>query len=197
MAWQNSRTREIGAPLGVLGYLVRFGEILGFIAGGVLTPIVLRKLPYCQTCQVYQRTKSLGYFPATVATRRVKKKDLAGQEAYLRENQAAYERGVAWAEEAIALVQQTNSDVLATLIAEQASTKWLTRNNPIRIGVSLESCPRCLCGRLVVIREVRSKDNASSQTTEIGSARIDATFHRRLLTASADAKRRDAIAPLA
>ncbi len=82
-AWKDHD--KLGAALGAWGYLLRAGELVGFAAGGLLAPIVLRGVPYCAACGVYMRQPLVAVVPAGVKPRRVGKKDAAGQASYQAE----------------------------------------------------------------------------------------------------------------
>ena len=49
-AWKQSNG-SMGQPLGAWGYFFRGLEVLGFVAGGLIVPLALRKAPYCPACQ--------------------------------------------------------------------------------------------------------------------------------------------------
>ena len=82
-AWRQS-DGSVGEPLGAWGYFFRGLEVLGFVGGGLIVPLVLRKAPYCPECQRYMKTRQLGLVPASVPAKKVKKSDLAGKAATRR-----------------------------------------------------------------------------------------------------------------
>jgi hypothetical protein len=55
-----------GDPLGLLGYGVRALELVGFVGGGALIPWALRRQPYCDSCNLYMRKKTLAVLPANL-----------------------------------------------------------------------------------------------------------------------------------
>jgi hypothetical protein len=46
-----------------LGYGVRLLELAGFVGGGLILPLVLRKRPYCDPCRRYKTSKIVGIVP--------------------------------------------------------------------------------------------------------------------------------------
>jgi len=64
MSWQETGHKE-SSPLGGWGYLVRSGEIVGFVAGTLIVPVILMKAPYCELCERYMRRLQLAVIPAS------------------------------------------------------------------------------------------------------------------------------------
>jgi uncharacterized membrane protein len=149
MAWKNDRG-ELGAPLGSWGYALRVLEVLGFAGGGLIVPLILRKSPYCETCQRYMRTRQLGLVPASVPVKKVKKSDVAGMAAYESEQQQASEHGKQTVEslKQLALGDQTGD--FQKLIGELGLSKKQTMKLPCRFSLQLAHCRRCFSGSLVV-----------------------------------------------
>ena len=86
-AWDNHG--HPGQPLGAWGYLFLGLGVLGFALGGVLAPAVLMKMPYCESCELYMKTRTFALVPASARARRVGKKDLAAQAALQEEEAGA------------------------------------------------------------------------------------------------------------
>lgn len=68
-AWKQDNGHA-GEPLGVWGYFFRGLEVIGFVAGGMIVPAVLRKAPYCADCQRYMKTRQLVLVPASIPTKK-------------------------------------------------------------------------------------------------------------------------------
>ena len=66
-SWQQ-KDGTAGSPLGVWGYAFRLLEIVGFCGGSLAVPLLLRAVPYCESCQSYMKTKEAGLLPASVIT---------------------------------------------------------------------------------------------------------------------------------
>lgn len=64
MQWRSERggTSDV---LGAWGYLVRFGELVGFGAGGLLVPGAMAARPYCEECQRYLEAQGICSIPAS------------------------------------------------------------------------------------------------------------------------------------
>ena len=62
-AWDKSFDGTAGSALGGLGYGLRALEIAGFVGGGVVVPLALRRKPYCHACRSFRRTRRLALIP--------------------------------------------------------------------------------------------------------------------------------------
>ena len=148
-AWKQDNGSP-GTPLGVWGYAFRGLEIIGFAAGGLIVPLVLRKKPYCQTCQRYMRTRQLGLVPSSVPKKKVKKSDVAGLAAYEAEQQQAFDRG----KQTVEILQQHAAGAKTAdfqkILAEISSGKKQAARLPGRFSLQLVCCNRCYAGQFVV-----------------------------------------------
>jgi hypothetical protein len=142
---------ERGEPLGGLGYGLRALEIIGFGFGGVLAPLVMRKMPYCDVCGVYKRSRHLALIPASVPARKINaKKAPEAAAAYAQESATAMQK----ADEALALLLpppkgKTGADLRATCEAVGSlSQQRKTNKLPARIRLTLSHCRRCARGEL-------------------------------------------------
>ncbi len=141
---------KLGSPLGAWGYLLRAGEIVGFCGGGLLTPFLLRKMPYCASCKAYMRQTVVALIPAAVPFRKVSKKDTAGLAARDTEARDAFARG----EEALAKVfaagQSGDAVAFASAVSEAGpvSAQRAANKLPARIQVRVVRCRRCGAGEL-------------------------------------------------
>jgi hypothetical protein len=149
MAWKNGQG-QLGEPLGAWGYAVRALEVLGFLGGGLIMPVMLRKSPYCETCQRYMRTRPLCHVPSSAPVKRVKKSDLAAMETYQNEQQQATESGKQTVESLKQLALSDKVGDFQKLIAELSLSKTQTMKLPSRFSLRLVHCRRCFSGSLVV-----------------------------------------------
>jgi len=147
-AWKDHG--ELGAPLGAWGYLLRAGEIVGFCGGGLLTPFLLRNMPYCASCKVYMRQPVVAVIPAGTKLRKVSKKDAAGLAARDQEAREAYARGEAALAKVLAAGQSGDAAAFASAVAEAGPLPAQRAANklPARIQVRLVRCRRCGAGEL-------------------------------------------------
>lgn len=140
---------SMGQPLGMWGYFFRGLEILGFVGGSLIAPLVLRTQPYCPACQMYMKTRQLTLIPASVPARRIKKGDEAAQAAYAQEQAQALESGqkteTSLQQEAAASHTAEFQKKLTDLQAGRKAANKL----PIRFGLSLVHCKRCHAGQYV------------------------------------------------
>jgi hypothetical protein len=121
-AWKDTVGGAPGEPLGLLGYGLRALELAGFLGGGALVPLGLRRKPYCDPCRTYKRTSVVAQF--------VDGDMQAGVSALF----AAAERGDAAA----------CGDAAAK---GGRVSRWV--KNGVHARVSVVRCPRCADGALV------------------------------------------------
>jgi hypothetical protein len=148
-AWKEQNAKVAGKPLGGWGYVFVLLGAGGFILGGIIAPAILFAAPYCDGCQRYMARKVLGVLPASVAVKKISKKDTDAQQAYAKEHEEAAARAelaVGRLREAIA---NRNDKAFASELSSAGSVK---QNNklPRRIDVSLVWCKRCDGGRIVL-----------------------------------------------
>ena len=148
-AWKQ-RDGKPGRPMGAWGYAFRSLEILGFVGGGLIVPVLLRKAPYCQICRRYMRTRNLGLLPASVPARKVKKADTAGQAAYQAEQTQALEGGRRVLETLQQLAVAGQSEDFRKALAALEAQKKATLKLPVRLSLHLVHCRRCASGSLLV-----------------------------------------------
>ena len=146
-AWKQ-KDRSPGEPLGMWGYAFRALEILGFAAGGLIVPALLRKAPSCQACQRYMRTRDLGLVAASVPVKKIKKSDEADKAAHDAEQQQALGKG----KQTVELLQRLSTGTQAAdfhqALTEMAAGKKQTAKLPARISLQLVHCRRCYSGWL-------------------------------------------------
>jgi len=142
---------KAGEPLGALGYLVRLGEVIGFTGGGVLVPVALRKMPYCEACRAYKRSPLVARIPAGIVWKRVNPKRKP-QEAQAQEAQAAAAAEAGQAKlQALLAAAKVDGPTLAQAAGEAGSPRGTARaveRLSARIWVKLVHCRRCGQGDL-------------------------------------------------
>jgi hypothetical protein len=148
MAWKQN-SGEVGQPLGAWGYGVRLLEILGFVGGGLIVPLVLRKSPYCEACQRYMRTRQFGFVPASMPVKKVKKSDIVGTAAYQTEQQQAFENGKQTVESVKQLAIGDKVGDFQKMVVDLGLSKKQTLKLPGRFSLQVVHCRRCFAGSLV------------------------------------------------
>ena len=73
MAFQKDNGQP-GEPLGLLGYAVSLLSFAGFLLGGLAIPLALRSRPFCDACNRYMQTKTVGAMRFTLPPRLVRDK---------------------------------------------------------------------------------------------------------------------------
>ena len=149
-AWQK-KDGSPGEPLGLWGYAFNLLELVGFAAGGLLVPAVLREQPYCEACQLYLRKKALGLLPAGVVPRKLKKRDDSGRAAYEAERAEAWARGQALVAELAGCVAAGRAADAGRLIEDHASRQKEYAKLERRIELTFATCPSCRTGHLAAV----------------------------------------------
>lgn len=147
-AWKKEHGDGHGEPLGAWGYFFRGLEVLGFAGGGLLVPAALFKAAYCQPCQRYMRRRVLGVVAASVPLKKVKKKDVAGLEAYQAEQEAAFAKGKRLTEILQQMALENRAPEFQQTLVQLKSTQKKFHKLPIRFNLHLVSCRKCSAGWL-------------------------------------------------
>jgi hypothetical protein len=147
-AWKQDNGTA-GQPLGAWGYLFCGLEVVGFVAGGLIVPALLRKAPYCADCQRYMKTRRLALIPASVRAKKVKKSDLAGKAAYETEQQQAFAGGKQTVEAIQQFAVGNSTADFQKKLEELRTGKKSAAKLPGRFAVQLVHCKGCHAGRLV------------------------------------------------
>jgi hypothetical protein len=146
-AWQQ-RNGAAGAPLGLWGYAFRGLEVLGFLGGSMIVPLLLRNKPYCQPCRRYMRTRALIVWAASVPSRKIKKSYPAALESYEAEQIQADENGrKVWTALKEAASASKASEFQEMILSLQPQKKAAAKL-PQRLILKLVHCRRCCSGRL-------------------------------------------------
>ncbi|MGO9585000.1 MAG: hypothetical protein ACLP2Y_02170 [Limisphaerales bacterium] len=174
-AWKQDNGSP-GTPLGVWGYAFRGLEILGFAAGGLIVPLVLRKKPYCQACQRYMRTRQLGLAPASVPAKKVKKSDAAGLAAYEAEQQQAFDCGKQTIESLQQHAAGAKTADFQKMLAELKPGRKQTAKLSKRFSLQLVHCNRCYAGQFVV-KQLLGQGKQLKQT-DFSSTELHSEFTR-------------------
>lgn len=145
-------------PLGAWGYGIRLLEIAGFTLGGLCVPFFLSKKPYCTACSSYMRTKVLGWLPAGVAPRKVKKSDADGMAQYEKDQTQAFDRATGIVAQLGALSGEGRRADIESTMAEHGPRAREYQKLVCRFQISLSTCPHCGGGHLNAIAFTGSGD---------------------------------------
>jgi len=168
-AWK-SKDGSPSSPLGLWGYGVRALELIGFALGGLIVPAGLRSTAYCEGCQLYMRSRSVGYIPASVPAKKIGKKDTEARAAHQTEQQQAIDRGKTELDALLALVKEANLAGLQGALASLEPKRKETLKLPAHIKVKLTYCDRCHGGRFDPILQVGSGDRV--RLIALGSTQV-------------------------
>jgi hypothetical protein len=145
-AWrEHGRT---GKPLGGWGYLFVALGLVGFLAGGVAAPALLRRVPYCERCELYMRSRRLTMLPASVKHRRVSKRKAAEWAAYQEEQRQAAEAAAERLRQLGELAGKGDGFGLKSAVAQDQQGAKAAGKLPTRISVNLVHCRSCLDAHL-------------------------------------------------
>lgn len=178
IAWKQ-HDGTFGEPLGAWGYGIRFLEVLGFVLGGLVVPLLMLKAPYCPACQLYMKSRQLTLFPASVPVRKVKKSDASGQAAYEAEQQQAFDQGKQTLETLQQLATKNDPAGFRKKIEELQPGQKAAGKLPGRFALKLVHCKRC-CGGQLLSTHILGQGN-QIKTTEIARAEINPEFIRSIL----------------
>lgn len=169
---------EPGEPLGAWGYGLRVLEVLGFVIGSLIVPIILWKKAYCPACHRYFRRRSLGLLPAGVAPRKVKKHDAEGLAAYAKEQEEAWTSGAALLGGLTEKAMAGDAEGFRALLAEHAPKPKQKEYVKLarRIALSVEHCPQCHRGFMAAVA-MEGKANEVKQTP-LGQVALEPAFVR-------------------
>jgi hypothetical protein len=176
-AWKAKNSKEFGEPLGAMGYVFVLLGAAGFILSGLIAPVVLRAMPYCENCQRYMSTKSLGMLPASVAVRKIPKGDAAAQQAYEQEQAAAGEASDAAVQRLVNAATTNNAQAFKQELAAAGPLKEVGKL-PVRVEVSMVYCKSCESGYVQPTLLAGQGDQVSK--TSLGQTPVSAEFVRQM-----------------
>jgi hypothetical protein len=172
------RGGQPGTPLGYWGYGLRALEVIGFVGGSLIVPGLLMRVPYCETCRLYMRTRELALFAASVPVRKVGKKDLEAQAAYAAEQQQAHAKGLEGAQTLTGCGANNDTRTFREIVAAAAPEKKTIAKLPVRIAVSLVSCKHCAGGYLKTEQVAGKGDKV--EKTELAKTTVTPDFVRTI-----------------
>jgi hypothetical protein len=140
MAWQG-RNGHAGEPFGVFGYLVRLGELIGFVGGGLIIPAALFAKPYCDACQRYLKERTLFSLPAAAEHR-----GFVRQKTLDAANQPVLQRLTAQMDALDAAITAHDGDGFRALVEGVADQTASNRKIRQWFIVSRHRCPGCGAG---------------------------------------------------
>ncbi len=149
MAFKSQHEREYGKPVGGWGYFFRGLEVFGFALGGLLVPLILSRKPYCDGCSTYMKSKTLGYLPAGVPLKSIKKKDVEAKAAYDQAHTEAYDQAMATVAELGTLAAQGKREELKAVFVPHRPNYRAFNKLTCRMEVALNTCPVCGRGTLI------------------------------------------------
>lgn len=147
-AWKPKHGKSEGEPMGGWGYVFVLLGAAGFILSGLIAPAVLFAVPYCDSCQRYMSSKTLGVLPASVPIKKISKSDKAAQEAHEKEQADAGTQ----ADEALKRIREAiaagNVDAFRGELAAGGEPKAANKL-PRRVEIGLVWCKACEAGKIV------------------------------------------------
>lgn len=147
-------------PLGKWGYAFRALDIIGFMGGGLIAPIFLATMPYCQRCQVYMRKKSLTRFPAGLDAKSTRKLAKAKPQDAPLKDQADQLRHDArqWVASIAQSAKEGDTDAILDIIAAHRINQKAARKLSSHVHLELAQCKSCNHGLLRISRTTTKGD---------------------------------------
>lgn len=172
-AWQKN-DGSAGEPLGIAGYAFRLLEIAGFCGGSLIAPLLMKALPYCDSCRTYMKSRDAGLLPASIKAENIRKKDVAAQATHQAAQEEAFQRGANLLGMAADKAHGGDLHGFRALFAEYAPKKREIEKLPARIAVSVVGCPKCRNGYL--LGTLRTGHGKHVQTQELGRRNLRPDF---------------------
>jgi hypothetical protein len=167
---------SIGEPLGAWGYIFRVLEIIGFVFGGLITPLILKSRAYCDTCQMYMRSKELVMLPAGQLPKKIRRKNKESFEEYQAQEEAAFDEGQQLLEDLRKYAGAGKLDRFRKIVEEHMPHKKEYNKLSQRIIVKVSHCPGCFKADLEA--SLVSGQGDKIKTTKLGSTPANAEIAR-------------------
>lgn len=135
-------------PLGWWGYLFVGLGVAGFVGGGLIAPLALRAILYCDDCGRYMKTRAVGTFAASVPVKKLKKAPPEEVAAHEAEQNAAGEAAGKQVERLMELATADDGEAFRREVAPAVKGKKANGKLPRRVDLSLATCPACGKGTL-------------------------------------------------
>jgi hypothetical protein len=164
-------------PLGMWGYGIKFLEIVGFCAGTLIFPLVLKGAPHCEACQRYKKTRFIALIPAMAPDRKVNKKDSGDVAAYEKEMNEAMQKAVTVQQGLLAKFAQGEILSVMPTLQELRKTMGATANSYNRLRLDLIYCPSCSDSVIKSLQLVGQGNE--SKTTQLGELQPLASHHTK------------------
>lgn len=168
------RSQTSTGSLGLLGYLFRLLELAGFSLGGLFIPIILRAKPYCGSCSMYMRRNARWWLPAAVPTRKISKKDPVALNAFQRDMDEAYKKGIGLLNQLVDAVRGRDTTSFRTVLEQNGLEVKEMNKLSASINLVLHGCPQCRSG--VLEMELRQGQADKIKVTPLGRERVNAGF---------------------
>lgn len=162
------------ARLGSVGYLVRLGQVAGFILGALIPTMTLRNHPYCDLCEGYMETRSLCVIPMSSM-------DLDGDRVSHRSENEAVEAGRLRLESINRAAIEGNMEAFRQSYADLLLKIELYSRRVVRIEVSLAYCPSCKQGLLTGM--LVQQGGNENRTTRVSETSVAAALVQQFLAA--------------
>ena len=148
-AWQGKNGNP-PIPLGKLGYLLELATAVLFSLGALVGLGTLFGISYCSQCKVFMRKQTQFAIPASAKRKKIKKKDIAGQEQRDRENAEVFKRVTDYV---LKIMERLNSDehnnveniiaMLAEIQKEASVPAKELQQCWHQLSFDLSCCPNC------------------------------------------------------
>jgi hypothetical protein len=171
---ENSSDKE-SEPLGASGYFFVLLGIIGFAGSGLLIPFAVGKKPYCELCELYLTKRWLGTIPASVAHRKISKKDTEGMAKLQAEHAAEGKQADDYIKNLSARITAGDVEGFLAVLPEKASSKAASKL-PRRVRMDMYYCSNCSSAYVVLMQ--LNGQGKQTRHTRIGNIQATTDFVR-------------------
>ena len=169
-----------GEPLGAWGYGIRALEVLGFIGGGLIAPILLWNVPYCETCRLYMKRKTVTFLPLGMDVKAAKKlqKNKPDDEDMRANAEQVLEGNAAVVNDLMRLAETGDVDGVQGILKANGLSSKEAGKITSRAQVDAVRCKCCRAGHME-LKEVTGQGDKTS-TEKLGEYPMTAEQLQRL-----------------
>lgn len=168
-----------GDGMGAWGYAFRLLEIAGFVGGGIAPLMMSKGAAYCESCQQYMKTKPVAKIPASLPPKKVKKKDIEGQEEEAARQEVIWNAGHTHAGVLLEAIDQQNPEAITRSLQDIAAFSLENKKTGFtNITVDKTACTGCGEGFVVANRVTQVGEDTTIEQMALlpSNAQIDAAL---------------------
>ena len=163
--------------LGLWGWGIELLALAAFAFAGLIGPGILAGGDYCDDCQRFMKTTRLMIYPIRAPYPKLKKNDLAGEQAYHEEDTAIIGEAVAYLKNLVAFLEtepRPTANAIASRLDDNVLSRGYTEKQkqkiPNNIFIWLSECPLCDKFELLVTTAAKNPENRKETKAKIITA---------------------------